>query len=169
MKKLLVIFVFTFISACSVTNSPDRTNESSVPEWYTNPHAENGVAAAECVKFNGNLSISKTKAQALAIAALASQIETSVENTVESTINTSNDVEMEKFKSETVTYVRQSVSGARIEKVEAIKLAEGDQLCVLVVIETAYFENAVKKGVLDPMSQKSLISGFNLEQARQKL
>lgn len=74
------VFMAGMLSACSSTS--DSTASSSrvnVPDWVLNPVVENGIAAADCIKYSGNISIDQKMAVANARLALAQQIETRIE------------------------------------------------------------------------------------------
>ena len=82
MKKVLkygsTLLLTSILAACSSTSSVNSGGTDDIPEWVLNPSVDNGIAAATCVVWSGNLSIDKAQATSLSRTALAQQIETQV-------------------------------------------------------------------------------------------
>ena len=59
------LFMAGMLSACSSTQDNSASSSRvNVPDWVLNPVVENGIAAADCIKYSGNISIDKKKAVA---------------------------------------------------------------------------------------------------------
>ena len=77
---LTTLIIAGTLSACSATKDNSAADSSvNIPEWVLNPVVENGIAAADCIKYSGNISIDQKMAVANARLALAQQIETRIE------------------------------------------------------------------------------------------
>jgi hypothetical protein len=170
MKKTSSILCLSLtLASCISTQEAFNAPQTNLPKWFYNPIFNDGVAASSCVKSNGDLAMSRSRAETRAFASLASSIGASVEKRTKDVIKASNDVESGSYTSETISHVRQLLRGAKTVEV-AHGVSEGqNQLCVLVAIEKAYYENEIKKSVLEPTSKEALIAGFALAQAEQKL
>lgn len=141
-KSLLAASVVLALSACS---SSDKGYESAIaddiPQWVLNPSIENGLAASDCIKFSGNLSVDRKAAIANARLALAQQIDVQVQglektyarrtDTNEETITGSN------FSSVSKQITNQKLSGAVIKNVDVVKIFDKDHMCALVTLAPA--------------------------------
>jgi hypothetical protein len=178
MQKYFLLLVITSIIACSSVNPESqettetnlsvipaikKNTETNFPDWFNNPHSNNALVAAECVKFKGNISLTKTKAHTMALANIAAQIETSIVEVINSSVTMDNGKNTTNFKAKTIASVRQTLNGAKISKIEKATIYGKQHLCLQLSLEKVIFLENVKRLVSDPLSQKMLISGVELE------
>jgi hypothetical protein len=166
MKKIFAIALSFAVSACSSTSS--NSSNVQLPSWYKNPVYKDGIASAECTKFNGNLSISKKKAQVYALVSLASQISANIESVTGITTTLSNEVNNTSMKAIDHVHVKQMIAGAKIIDFEQGSIDGEKQFCVLIGISESFYMNAVKRNTLDTKTQNALIQGYELSRAKQQ-
>lgn len=128
------------LSACSSKTSEEQVSAiAKVPKWVLDPQIEEGLAATDCVRFSGNLSIDKKIAITNSRLALAQQINTRVEGvdrtfssrTVENEIISSSTT----FSSVSKQLTKQKLIGSRLVKSDIVKIAGEDHFCVLTILE----------------------------------
>lgn len=135
---LLSIPAIVLLSACSSSNPTEETTVGKIPSWILNPQVEDGIAVSECVLWSGNMSIDKQQAMANARTSLAQRIETRVsamDKTYRDKIEVASGVESgATFSSVSKQVTQQTLSGTTALKTDIVKIAEKDNLCVLVAI-----------------------------------
>lgn len=135
---LLSLSAIVLLSACSSSTPTEETVVGDIPSWILNPQVEDGIAVSECVLWSGNMSIDKQQAVANARTALAQRIETRVsamDKTYRDKVEVASGVESgATFSSVSKQVTQQALVGTSLLKVDIIKIAEKDNLCVLVGI-----------------------------------
>jgi len=174
------VFVAGMLSACSSTS--DSTASSSrvnVPDWVLNPVVENGIAAADCIKYSGNISIDQKMAVANARLALAQQIETRIEGLDKTFANRvdANDKTTvgSTFSSVSKQLTKQTLRGSRVVKADIVDIAGKDYFCALTTLSPeltkTLFQDLVKetKQKIDPQDEQFLYQEFKAFKAEQDL
>tara|TARA_Y100001960_G_C14702021_1_gene842174 strand:- start:82 stop:627 length:546 start_codon:yes stop_codon:yes gene_type:complete len=168
------------LSACSSTS--DSTASSSrvnVPDWVLNPVVENGIAAADCIKYSGNISIDQKMAVANARLALAQQIETRIEGLDKTFANRvdANDKTTvgSTFSSVSKQLTKQTLRGSRVVKADIVDIAGKDYFCALTTLSPeltkTLFQDLVQETKLkiDPQDEQFLYQEFKAFKAEQDL
>lgn len=172
------------LTACGSTQTPvaeskPQTSLSGIPQWVLNPVVDNAIAAADCVKFSGNISIDQKMAAANARQALAQQIETRVE-ALDKTYANRTDANQEittgaTFSSVSKQVTKQKLTGSRVVKSDVVKIAGQDQFCVMVTLTPEVTQdlfssiiNESKRSV-NPKDEKFLYQEFKAFKAEQDL
>jgi len=174
------VFIAGMLSACSSTS--DNTASSSrvnVPDWVLNPVVENGIAAADCIKYSGNISIDQKMAVANARLALAQQIETRIEGLDKTFANRvdANDKTTvgSTFSSVSKQLTKQTLRGSRVVKADIVDIAGKDYFCALTTLSPeltkTLFQDLVKETKLkiDPQDEQFLYQEFKAFKAEQDL
>ncbi len=174
------VLVAGMLSACSSTS--DSTASSSrvnVPDWVLNPVVENGIAAADCIKYSGNISIDQKMAVANARLALAQQIETRIEGLDKTFANRvdANDKTTvgSTFSSVSKQLTKQTLRGSRVVKADIVDIAGKDYFCALTTLSPeltkTLFQDLVKetKQKIDPQDEQFLYQEFKAFKAEQDL
>jgi|TARA_Y100000034_G_scaffold21404_1_gene24650 hypothetical protein len=174
------VFMAGMLSACSSTS--DSTASSSrvnVPDWVLNPVVENGIAAADCIKYSGNISIDQKMAVANARLALAQQIETRIEGLDKTFANRvdANDKTTvgSTFSSVSKQLTKQTLRGSRVVKADIVDIAGKDYFCALTTLSPeltkTLFQDLVKETKLkiDPQDEQFLYQEFKAFKAEQDL
>jgi hypothetical protein len=174
------VFIAGMLSACSSTS--DSTASSSrvnVPDWVLNPVVENGIAAADCIKYSGNISIDQKMAVANARLALAQQIETRIEGLDKTFANRvdANDKTTvgSTFSSVSKQLTKQTLRGSRVVKADIVDIAGKDYFCALTTLSPeltkTLFQDLVKETKLkiDPQDEQFLYQEFKAFKAEQDL
>lgn len=174
------VFMAGMLSACSSTS--DNTASSSrvnVPDWVLNPVVENGIAAADCIKYSGNISIDQKMAVANARLALAQQIETRIEGLDKTFANRvdANDKTTvgSTFSSVSKQLTKQTLRGSRVVKADIVDIAGKDYFCALTTLSPeltkTLFQDLVKETKLkiDPQDEQFLYQEFKAFKAEQDL
>lgn len=174
------VFMAGMLSACSSTS--DSTASSSrvnVPDWVLNPVVENGIAAADCIKYSGNISIDQKMAVANARLALAQQIETRIEGLDKTFANRvdANDKTTvgSTFSSVSKQLTKQTLRGSRVVKADIVDIAGKDYFCALTTLSPeltkTLFQDLVKETKLkiDPQDEQFLYQEFKAFKAEQNL
>ncbi len=153
--------------------------KSDLPNWVLNPKIEGGIAAAECSKWTGDISMDKAEATALARATLAKQIDTKVQamdKTYKRKVSTEEGTSMgSTFESVSKQVAKQHLKGAHVQKVKKVKIDGKKQLCVLCVLDPQatekLFKDIVKQSSadLDPQDERVLYEEFKAEKAQEEL
>jgi hypothetical protein len=174
------LFIAGMLSACSSTS--DSTASSSrvnVPDWVLNPVVENGIAAADCIKYSGNISIDQKMAVANARLALAQQIETRIEGLDKTFANRvdANDKTTvgSTFSSVSKQLTKQTLRGSRVVKADIVDIGGKDYFCALTTLSPeltkTLFQDLVKETKLkiDPKDEQFLYQEFKAFKAEQDL
>ncbi|GMM82923.1 hypothetical protein [Pseudoalteromonas sp. MTN2-4] len=174
------VFMAGMLSACSSTS--DSTASSSrvnIPDWVLNPVVENGIAAADCIKYSGNISIDQKMAVANARLALAQQIETRIEGLDKTFANRvdANDKTTvgTTFSSVSKQLTKQTLRGSRVVKADIVDIAGKDYFCALTTLSPeltkTLFQDLVKetKQKIDPQDEQFLYQEFKAFKAEQDL
>ncbi|WP_440055850.1 hypothetical protein ACSLBF_06795 [Pseudoalteromonas sp. T1lg65] len=183
MKMKQVVFsaaIVSILSACSSTQDDAASSPRvNIPEWVLNPTIEDGIAAADCVSYSGNISIDQKMAVANARLALAQQIETRIEG-LDKTFSNRTDANDETtvggtFSSVSKQLTKQSLSGSRVLKADVVDISNKDYFCALVTLSPEQtkelFKDLVKesKRSIDPQDEKFLYQEFKAFKAEQDL
>ena len=75
LQFFFVAFITLVIAACSSNDEVKQPSNVNLPQWVFQPKIDNGVAAAQCVKFSGNISLDQQEVTAKGRASLAQQID----------------------------------------------------------------------------------------------
>ena len=148
---LLSLSAIVLLSACSSSEPIQETVVGDIPSWILNPQVEDGIAVSECVLWSGNMSIDKQQAIANARASLALRIETRVngmDKTYRDKIEVASAAESgSTFSSVSKQITQQTLIGTSSLKTDIVKIADKNNLCVLVGVgqesTKAIFENLV--------------------------
>ncbi|WP_028862471.1 LPP20 family lipoprotein [Psychromonas aquimarina] len=177
--NILSLSAIALLAACSSGTPEEETSVGAIPSWILNPQVEDGIAVSECVLFSGNMSIDKQQALANARTSLAQRIETRVsamDKTYRDKIEVASGVESgSTFSSVSKQVTQQTLTGTNPIKTDVVKIADKDNLCVLVAVgqdsTKDIFEsliNAAKR----PMSAQQkdvLYQEFKAQRAEQQL
>ena len=181
LKPLIAsVFVASMLSACSSTSdSSASSSRVNVPDWVLNPIVENGIAAADCIKYSGNISIDQKMAVANSRLALAQQIETRIEG-LDKTF--SNRVDANEattvgstFSSVSKQLTKQTLRGSRVVKADIVDIGGKDYFCALTTLSPeltkTLFQDLVKETKLkiDPKDEQFLYQEFKAFKAEQDL
>jgi len=189
MKKqnlLVVAALTTMLAACGSTAKKEnkvveKTNQftKNIPAWVLNPVVKESIAATDCVKFSGNLSIDQKMATANARLALAQQIETRIEGLDKTyTSRTDSNDEMtvgSSFSSVSKQLTKQTLSGARTIKSDIVEIAGKQHYCVLTTLSpsnTKDLFDAILKGSersVNNQDEKFLYQEFKAHKAEKNL
>lgn len=135
---LLSLPAIVLLSACSSSEPTQQTVLGEIPSWILNPQVEEGIAVSECVLWSGNMSIDKQQAIANARTSLAQRIETRVsalDKTYRDKVEVASGVESgSTFSSVSKQVTQQTLTGTNPIKTDIVKIADKDNLCVLVAI-----------------------------------
>jgi len=179
-RTLLTSMAVVIISGCNSTPEKDTSSAiSNLPNWVLNPEVSDGIAATDCVKFSGNLSVDKKLATASSRLALAQQIETRVEG-LEKNYSSRVDSNEEKtvgtnFSSVSKQLTKQKLQGSRVIKSDIINIAGKDHFCVLTAIEPlvtkSLFDDIIKQSnrSINPKDEKFLYQEFKAFKAEENL
>lgn len=179
-KLIIITAITTLLVACGST--AEKAPESltvNIPAWVLNPVIEDGIAATDCVKFSGNLSLDQKMATANGRLSLAQQIETRVEG-LEKTYASRTDANDEMTTGSTFTSVskqltKQTLTGSRAIKSDIVEIAGKQHFCVLTTLSPSatkeLFDAIVKdsKRSINPQDEKFLYQEFKAHKAEQDL
>jgi hypothetical protein len=142
MKKLrlgLCVSTVVLLSACAGGDVKEQAPVSNIPAWVLNPIIDDGLAATECVKWSGNMSIDKKQAVANARAGLVKQINIKVKamdkTYARKTETQDKMVTSNVFESVSKQIAEQSLVGARPERVELVNIGDVQNLCAMVTLK----------------------------------
>lgn len=171
-----VIALTTFLTACGSTPEIDPDD---IPEWVLNPAVDNGIAAATCVVWSGNLSIDKAQATSLSRTALAQQIETQVRALDKTYLDkvevNSGSQAGSTFTSASKQLTEQSLNGSKVTRTEFADFDGKKHLCVMTALgdpETkALYEELLQKSgkQLNPQQKDVLYQEFKAQKAMDEL
>ena len=174
------LFIAGMLSACSSTS--DSTASSSrvnVPDWVLNPVVENGIAAADCIKYSGNISIDQKMAVDNARLELPQQIETLIEGLYKTFANrvdaNDNTTVGSTFSSVSKQLTKQTLRGSRVVKADIVDIGGKDYFCALTTLSPeltkTLFQDLVKETKLkiDPKDEQFLYQEFKAFKAEQDL
>ena len=180
MKKVFkygsAILLSSVLAACG---SSPSVNPDDIPDWVLNPSVDNGIAAATCVVWSGNLSIDKAQATSLSRTALAQQIETQVRALDKSYLDK---VEVDSgtqagstFTQASKQLAEQTLVGSRVSRTEFAEFDGKKHLCVMTALgepETKglYEELLTQSGRKVSASQKEVLyQEFKAQKAMEEL
>ena len=184
-KLIIVAAITTLLAACGSTEqkaAPEaKTNSltSSIPQWVLNPVVEDGIAASDCVKFSGNLSVDQKMATANGRLALAQQLETRVEGldkTYANRTDSNDDTTVgSTFSSVSKQLTKKTLVGSRAIKSDIVDIAGKQHFCVLTTLSPTatkeLFDAIVKESgrKVNPQDEKFLYQEFKAHKAEQSL
>lgn len=183
MKKVLkygsTILLTSILAACSSTPSLNSGGTDDIPEWVLNPSVDDGIAAATCVVWSGNLAIDKAQATSLSRTALAQQIETQVRALDKSYLDK---VEVDSGTQSGSTFTQaskqlaeQTLVGSRVSRTEFAEFDGKKHLCVMTALgepETKglYEELLSQSGrKVTPSQKEVLYQEFKAQKAMEEL
>ncbi|KID58658.1 hypothetical protein N473_25345 [Pseudoalteromonas luteoviolacea CPMOR-1] len=181
LKSLLTTVLVTGILAgCSSTQDKSASQSKvNIPDWVLNPTIENGIAAADCVKFSGNISIDQKSSVANARLALAQQIETRIEGldkTFANRTDANDDTTVgSTFSSVSKQLTKQTLNGSRVNRADVVEIGGKDYYCSLVVLSPqltqSLFKDVIKesKKEINPQDEKFLYQEFKAYKAEKDL
>ena len=177
---LTTLIIAGTLSACSATKDNSAADSSvNIPEWVLNTVVENGIAAADCIKYSGNISIDQKMAVANARLALAQQIETRIEG-LDKTFANRTDVNDESsvgttFSSVSKQLTKQTLNGSRIVKADVVEIGGKDYFCALTTLSPeltkTLFKDLIKetKPKINAKDEQFLYQEFKAFKAEQDL
>lgn len=176
--RTLSLSAVVFLAACAGTPEKE-TSVGSIPDWILNPQVEDGIAVSECVLFSGNMSIDRQQAVANARTSLAQRIETRVsamDKSYREKVEVASGVESgSTFSSVSKQVTQQTLTGTNPMKTDIVKIADKDNLCVLVLIgqesTKGIFDGLVNKAERPMSAQQKdvLYAEFKAQRAEQQL
>ncbi|WDE02482.1 LPP20 family lipoprotein [Thalassomonas actiniarum] len=164
----LVMLLATVFSASSHSSEKIEVNQpastkSHIPQWVFNPVIKDGIAASNCVKFSGNISIDQKKATANARTFLAQQVQTWAE-ALDKTYDSRSDSNDSTTSNATFTSISRQLTSETLNGIRAVKfdiatINNVDYYCTLVALSPdaveVLFKHIVDKSRLksDPTEQ----------------
>ncbi len=177
--NILSLSAIAFLAACSSSTPQEETSVGAIPSWILNPQVEDGIAVSECVLFSGNMSIDRQQALANARVSLAQRIETRVsamDKSYRDKVEVASGVESgSTFSSVSKQVTQQTLTGTNPVKTDVVKIADKDNLCVLVAVgqeSTKDIFDSLINEAKRPMSAKQkdvLYEEFKAQRAEQQL
>ncbi|WP_111980184.1 hypothetical protein [Algibacillus agarilyticus] len=178
-KLLIATAVVSLLAACGSTKEDVNKSTVNIPQWVLNPVVEDGIAAADCIKFSGNISIDQKMASANTRLALAQQIETRIEG-LDKTYARRTDTNEEistgtNFSSVSKQLTKQKLNGSRVIKSDIVNIAGADHFCALMTLSPnatkELFDAIVKesKRTVNAQDEKFLYEEFKAFKAEQDL
>jgi len=176
-QKLIIFTAMTsLLTACSSTEPEVKESlTANIPSWVLNPVVEDGIAATDCVKYSGNLSIDQKMATANGRLSLAQQIETRVEGLDKTYSNrTDSNNEMttgSSFSSVSKQLTKQTLIGSRAIKSDIVDIGGKQHFCVLTTLSppaTKELFDAIVQGSersVNPQDEKFLYQEFKAHKA----
>lgn len=142
MKKVLkygsTILLTSVLAACSSSPTVNSGGTDDIPDWVLNPSVDNGIAAATCVVWSGNLAIDKAQATSLSRTALAQQIETQVralDKTYLDKVEVSSGTQAgSTFTQASKQLADQTLVGSRVSRTEFAEFDGKKHLCVMTAL-----------------------------------
>ncbi|WP_105168510.1 LPP20 family lipoprotein [Pseudoalteromonas sp. T1lg23B] len=180
-KPLITTLVLAgMLSACSSTKDDSASSSRvNIPDWVLNPVVENGIAAADCIKYSGNISVDQKMAVANARLALAQQIEVRIEGLDKTFANRTDANEAmtvgSTFSSVSKQLTKQTLNGSRVVKADVVDIAGKDYFCALTTLSPeltkTLFKDLIKtaKPSIDPRDEQFLYQEFKAFKAEQDL
>ncbi|HFD38431.1 MAG TPA: hypothetical protein ENJ31_01075 [Anaerolineae bacterium] len=183
MKRLIAVMsAAALLAACSSTKEKagvEAPPGMDLPDWVMNPVIEDGLAATDCVKWSGNMSIDRKQAIANARAGLAQQIDIKVkamDKTYARKVDAQGGTNIGGvFESVSKQVTQQQLSGSRPTKVKPVTINGESHICAMVTFAPAateeLFKNIVKSsGVkLSPQDEDVLYEEFKAFKAQEEL
>ena len=170
------------LSACSTSPEMEGTKETSIgeiPSWVLSPTVTDGIAVSECVSFTGNFSIDKQHALTTARVSLAQSIDARVQamdKTYRDKVENSEATQVgSTFSSVTKQLTNQTLNGSTLIRTDIVKIADKDNLCVLVAMgqenTREIFEQLVSKSKrsMNKEQKDLLYQEFKAEKANDML
>lgn len=155
----------------------NATSKTSIPTWVLNPSVDDGIAAVDCVKFSGNVSVDAKLASSNARLALSQQIETRVEGldeTFDSRISNDDATRVEtKFSSHSKQATKQVLGGSKILRSDVVNISGKDYFCSMATLDPknskSLFEDIVSKskGTMDETLKEELLEQFQQPSSQQ--
>lgn len=161
-RLLLALGLASLVSACASTDNtatPVKVNENfqSIPAWVLNPNPEQGLGAASCVVFSGNLSVDQKLAVSNARVALAQQLQTKVE-ALEKNYMQRQDLNQQNktgisFEAVSKTITSETLAGSKADQFGIATINGLDHYCAHVVMDEQQsqlaFNQALSAGSTD--------------------
>jgi hypothetical protein len=153
-QLVVSMMMLAVLSACS--SNPEQGKSSgalnNLPTWAISPTSEAGLADSACVQFSGSINIDRSEAITLASEQLAAQLEKKVSflaKSFQSKTKTTDGLNVGSSFSQTgQQLVQNTLNGAKATQMGVYKVAEVEQLCVLVEMneaKTKAFYNDMKQ------------------------
>ncbi|CAH9055200.1 hypothetical protein PSECIP111951_01192 [Pseudoalteromonas holothuriae] len=180
-KPLITTLVLAgMLTACSSTDENGASSPRvNIPDWVLSPIIEDGIAAADCVKYSGNISVDQKMAVANSRLALAQQIEVRIEGLDKTFSNRTdaNDATSvgSTFSSVSKQLTKQTLNGSRVVKADVVDISGKDYFCALTTLSPeltkTLFKDLVKtaKPSIDPRDEQFLYQEFKAFKAQQDL
>jgi hypothetical protein len=184
-KLIIVAAMTTILAACGSTEkdtaAEPKTNSltAGIPQWVLNPVVEDGIAATDCVKFSGNLSVDQKMATANGRLALAQQLESRIEGldkTYSNRTDSNEDLTVgSTFSSVSKQITKKTLVGSRAIKSDIVEIAGKQHFCVLTTLSPSatkeLFDSIVKESgrSVNPQAEKFLYQEFKAHKAEQSL
>lgn len=140
-KIILAALITSVLAACSSNDEGYESSAENIPNWVLNPVIEDGLAASDCIKFSGNMSVDRKAAVASARLSLAQQIDIQIqglEKTYARRTDTNEDTSVgTNFSSVSKQITDQHLSGVLVQKTDLVNILNQEHLCALVTLEPA--------------------------------
>ncbi|KXI29242.1 hypothetical protein [Paraglaciecola hydrolytica] len=182
---ILGAIIGTSLSACGATSkkmpeeAPKNKLTMNIPSWVLNPVVEDGIAATDCVKFSGNMSIDQKMASANARLALAQQIEIKVEGldkTYASRVDSNDEMTTgTNFSSVSKQLTQQRLNGSRVIKSDIVDIGGQNHFCAMMTLSptaTKELFDAImeqSKRNINPQDERFLYQEFKAAKAQEEL
>ncbi len=169
----------TLLVGCASTEADQKSAANQLPEWVLNPVVEGGLAAAECVKFSGNISVDQKMVIANARASLAQQIDSKVKAMDKTYAHRTDSQDASDtgstFESVSKQIANQSLAGSRAKKFAMTQINGVDHYCGLVTLTEQdtklLFNNIVaqSKANISAQDEAFLYEEFRAQKAQDEL
>lgn len=176
---LLSLPAIVLLSACSSTPISEETTVGQIPSWILNPQVDDGIAVSECVLWSGNMSIDKQQAIANGRTSLAQRIETRIsamDKSYRDKMEVASGVESgSSFSSVSKQITQQTLVGTNPIKTDIVKIADKDNLCVLIAVgqasTKAVFDELIKTSArpINAEQKDVLYQEFKAQRAEEQL
>lgn len=175
-KVSTTVAAITLLAACGST--PADLNEN-VPEWVLNPTIEDGLAAATCIPFSGDISTDNLQLQATTRTSLARQVGIQVD-ILDKTYNERINVDNKAAVGSTFSAVSSQATSEMLVGTRPLKTAFADidntrQYCMLMGFGSEstkeLFDNIVKRTGknLSIDNERVLYQEFKAQKAHEEL
>jgi len=178
MKGGAVLLAGALAAGCA-SSGGDKKAQSQLPSWVMNPVIEGGVAATECVKATGSMSLDKSEAIANARATLVKQINVKVEamdKTYQRKVKSQGGTTTgSTFESVSKQVAQQHLKGSRATKVQYVDINGERNLCAMVTLDPNttkdIFDAIVKESSqkVSPQDEEQLYEEFKAKKAQDEL
>lgn len=152
-KKIVSVLALglpLLVAGCGTTSDKEEQDMSSLPDWVTQPHAEDGLAATACVATAGSFSRDQSRADLQARQQLASQMGIQIQSLSEQyqrTIETDDGISTgANFEEVTRGIVEQELRGSNRIKGNYVTMPGGKkEFCSMMAVGQASVNEILKQ------------------------